>query len=220
MKKIFQFGEEVNGYNIRVLNEREVRAGAGILLMLVFTGIMVVVLKFDFLLLKFAISIFLTDFIIRVFISPRFAPTLIIGRLIVRNQVPEYVGAKQKKFAWVIGLILATTIFVHTVVLNLYGPISGIICLICVVFLLFEAAFGICLGCVFYKLVYREKAQYCPGEVCEVKARHEIQKTSLPQLLIVLGFIAYIVFGVILFKDALKEKPVPFLTKPNTSQNQ
>jgi hypothetical protein len=42
---------------------------------------------------------FLTDFIIRVFVNPKFSPTLIIGRLIVSNQVPEYVGAPQKKFA-------------------------------------------------------------------------------------------------------------------------
>ena len=31
MNKVIQFGEEVEGYNIRVLNEREIRAAAGIL---------------------------------------------------------------------------------------------------------------------------------------------------------------------------------------------
>jgi hypothetical protein len=39
--------------------------------------------------------------LIRVLVSPRYAPTLILGRLIVRNRAPEYVGARQKKFAWV-----------------------------------------------------------------------------------------------------------------------
>jgi hypothetical protein len=29
MSSIFKFGEVVSGYNIRVLNEREIRAGAG-----------------------------------------------------------------------------------------------------------------------------------------------------------------------------------------------
>jgi hypothetical protein len=34
MSKVFEFGEEVEGYSVRVLNERAVRAAAGILLFL------------------------------------------------------------------------------------------------------------------------------------------------------------------------------------------
>lgn len=207
MSKIFQFGEEVEGYNIPVLNEREIRAGAGIFFVLMFLSIVTAILKSDFTLLKFAIIMFLTDFVIRVFVNPKFAPTLIIGRLIVRNQNPEYVGAKQKKFAWIIGVVLALTMFVLLVVLNTYSPISGLICLICLIFLLFESAFGICIGCKVYSLVYREKAQYCPGEVCDIKARHEIQKTSVVQLLIVLGFIVFTVFLVSSYNDSFRQKP-------------
>jgi hypothetical protein len=207
MSKIFQFGEEVEGYNIPVLNEREIRAGAGIFFVLMFLSIVTAILKSDFTLLKFAIIMFLTDFVIRVFVNPKFAPTLIIGRLIVRNQNPEYVGAKQKKFAWIIGVVLALTMFVLVVVLNTYSPISGLICFICLIFLLFESAFGICIGCKVYSLVYREKAQYCPGEVCDIKARHEIQKTSVVQLLIVLGFIVFTVFLVSSYNDTFRQKP-------------
>ena len=65
MKKIIQFGERVEGYEIPVLNEREIRAAAGILFLLMFVAILVVVLKGDFLLLKYAITIFLTDISIR-----------------------------------------------------------------------------------------------------------------------------------------------------------
>ena len=107
---IFRFGEKVEGYNIPVLNEREIRAAAGILFLMMFIAILNVIYKNDFLLLKYAIIIFLTDISIRIFINPKFAPTLIIGRLIVRNQTPEYVGARQKKFAWRIGFVLAATI--------------------------------------------------------------------------------------------------------------
>ena len=96
MKKIVQFGETVEGYNIPVLNEREIRAAAGILFLFIFISLMLILFNRDFLLAKYSITLFLTDFIIRVFISPRYSPSLIIGRLIVRNQVPEYVGAKQK----------------------------------------------------------------------------------------------------------------------------
>ncbi len=207
MKKIIKFGEDVEGYNIPVLNEREIRAAAGILFVLMFISIFRAANSGDFLLLKYSVIIFLTDILIRVFVNPKFPPTLIIGRLIVRNQVPEYVGAQQKKFAWIIGIILATIMLVLIVIVNSYSPITGLICFICLIFLFFESAFGICLGCKFYSLFYKEKAQYCPGEVCDAKAKQDIQKTSKVQLLIVLGFIAYIVLTVFLFNDIFSKQP-------------
>ncbi|MEI6749850.1 MAG: DUF4395 domain-containing protein [Bacteroidota bacterium] len=207
MNNNFKFGEDVEGYNIPVLNEREIRAAAGILFVLMFISIFTAAALQDFLLLKYAVVIFLTDILIRVLINPRFSPTLIIGRLIVSNQTPEYVGAKQKKFAWIIGIVLAAIMFILVVVVNSYSPITGLICLICLIFLFFESAFGICLGCKFYNLFYKEKAQHCPGEVCDAKSKQAIQKTSKIQLLIVAGFIVYIVATVLLFNDTFRVKP-------------
>ncbi len=207
MNRIIKFGEDVEGYNIPVLNEREIRASAGILFLLMFISLMLILFKGDFLLVKYAIIMFLTDFIIRVFVNPKFSPSLIIGRLIVSNQVPEYVGARQKKFAWIIGVVLSTIMFVFLVVVNAFSPITGIVCLICLIFLFFESAFGICLGCKFYSMFYKEKAQYCPGEVCDVKSKEDIQKTSKVQMLIVLGFIGYIFFASFLFNDNFSKKP-------------
>jgi hypothetical protein len=174
---------------------------------MMFLSILTVIFKQDFTMLKYAVMIFLVDIVVRVFVNPRFSPSLIIGRLVVSNQTPEYVGAQQKKFAWYIGVTLALTMFVLLVIVNSYSPITGIICLICLIFLFFESAFGICLGCKFYSLVYKEKAQYCPGEVCDVKSKQEIQKTSWIQILIVVAFIAFIVLLVVLFQDTLKEPP-------------
>jgi hypothetical protein len=205
--KIIKFGENVEGYTIPVLNEREIRAAAGILFIMMFVSIFLAATKGEFLLLKYAVTIFLTDLLVRVFINPKYSPSLIIGRLIVRNQVPEYVGAKQKKFAWIIGVVLASTMFILMVIVNSYSPITGIICLVCLIFLFFETAFGICLGCKFYTLVYKEKAQYCPGEVCDAKSKQDIQKTSGIQVFIVLGFIAYITLTVFLFNDTFSVKP-------------
>src|SRR6187455_1533249 len=182
MNNLIQFGENVEGYNIRVLNEREIRASAGILFLATFISLMFILFKNNFLPIKYVITIFLADFIIRVFINPKFSPTLIIGRLIVGNQVPEYVGAPQKKFAWIIGIILSATMFILMVIVNSYSPITGIICLTCLVFLFFESAFGICLGCKFYPLFHKEKLQHCPGEVCDVRSKQVIQKTSSSQL--------------------------------------
>lgn len=207
MKKVIKFGEDVEGYNIPVLNEREIRAAAGILFLLMFISILTVIFKQDFTMLKYAVTIFLVDIVVRVLINPRFSPSLIIGRLIVSNQTPEYVGAQQKKFAWYIGISLALIMFVLLNIVNSYSPITGIICLICLIFLFFESAFGICLGCKFYSMVYKEKAQYCPGEVCDVKAKQDIQKTTWAQLLIVVAFIGFIFLLVVLLKDTYSVPP-------------
>src|SRR6478609_6196962 len=120
MNKQIQFGEDVSGYNIRVLNEREIRASAGILFVATFLSLMFILFKGNFIPIKYVITFFLVDFIIRIFISPRYSPTLIIGRWIVSNQNPEYVGAQQKKFAWIIGIALSATMFILMVLINSY----------------------------------------------------------------------------------------------------
>ncbi len=196
MSSIVKFGEDVKGYNIPVLNEREIRATAGILFLIMLFSIQAAAGEGNFTPLKYAVTLFLTDMLIRVFISPKYAPTLILGRWIVRKQTPEYVGAQQKKFAWYIGIAMALVMFVLIVLVNSYSPITGLICFICLIFLFFESAFGICLGCKVYSLIYKDKAQYCPGEVCELKDRQEIQKISKVQWLILLGFVVY---GLLIF---------------------
>jgi len=207
MSKTIQFGENVAGYNIRVLNEREVRASAGIMFLATFISLMLILFKNDFLLIKYVITLFLVDFSIRVFVNPKYSPSLIIGRLIVRNQVPEYVGAPQKKFAWVIGLFLSAIMFTFMVAVNSYSPITGIGCLICLVFLFFESAFGICLGCKVYSLLYKKKAQYCPGEICDVKSKQDVQKTSVTQVFILFAFIAFVFLTAFLFNDYFRKQP-------------
>jgi len=220
MSRFFQFGEQVEGYSIPVLNEREVRAAAGILFVLMFLAILLVILRGTFLLLKYAATIFLADIVVRVFVNPRFAPSLILGRLMVRNQVPEYVGAPQKRFAWLIGTALATAMVALAVVANTYGPITGIICLVCLVFLFFETAFGICLGCKVYPLFHKGPVQHCPGEVCTPAERQEIQKLSRPQLLVVLGFAALVVVGVRLLDDTYRQPPRPLFAPPREARPQ
>jgi hypothetical protein len=208
-KKLFGFGETVSGYDVPVLNEREIRASAGILFFLAFIAIAQASMINNFLFLKYFIVMFLVDFVVRVFVNPMYSPTLIIGRWIVGRQVPEYVSAAPKKFAWIIGLILVTIMYFHFIVANLYGPIAGIICMICLLFLFFESAFGICLGCIFYGWIYKDKALYCPGESCKVKDKQEIQKISLVHVLIVLAFAGLMVLSVYMFNHKFSEQPKP-----------
>ncbi|NSL88346.1 DUF4395 domain-containing protein [Chitinophaga sp. Mgbs1] len=190
MNKLIQFGETVAGYEIPVLNEREIRAAAGILFLATYTSLLFILFNGNFIPVKYVLTFFLLDLLIRVCINPRFSPALIAGRLIVRNQQPEYVGAPQKRFAWSIGIILSATMFYFFIIANAYSIITGLICLVCLLFLFFEAAFGICLGCLVYPLFNRKKVQHCPGEVCDTASRQAIQRVSVAQLAILLAFAA------------------------------
>lgn len=217
--KIFGFGEDVEGFNVPVLNEREIRASAGILFLLMFISILTVIYRGNFTLLKYAIIFFLTDLLIRVLVNPRFSPSLILGRLMVRRQVPEHVGAPQKRFAWTIGIVIATIMFILVDILNSYSPISGILCFTCLIFLFFETAFGICIGCKVYPWFHKEKARYCPGEVCNT-GKEGIQKTSLTQVVILAGFIVYIFLTVLLFREDFGKRPSALFEKARTAQSE
>lgn len=202
-----QFGELVDGYNIPVLNEREIRGAAGILFLFMIISFMLIMLKADFLLIKYFITVFMLDMAIRVFINPKYSPSLIIARYMVRNQTPQYVGAAQKKFAWIIGLTLSTAMFIHMIIFNAYGPVNGFSCLICMILMFFEVAFGICIGCKVYGLFNKGKVQYCLGEVCELKDRQEIQKTTGTQVLVLVAFVMLVAGMIYYFNDYFRKGP-------------
>ncbi|OQX01768.1 MAG: hypothetical protein BWK73_45010 [Thiothrix lacustris] len=113
----------------------------------------------------------------------------------VRNQTPEYVGAPQKRFAWIIRFALALLMFYLMVLNRVVGPINMLVCSACMMLMFFEAAFGICLGCKVYNLFFREKAKLCPGDACEANTRHDIQKVGMAQvasLVVFLGLIGVV----------------------------
>ncbi len=219
MNKIIQFGENVEGYDVPVLNEREVRASAGILFLLLLISIFQINYEGDFFMVKYVVTLFLTDFIIRVLINPRFSPTLILGRWFVRNQEPEYVGAAQKKFAWKIGLLFSSIIFLHLVVFNGNSMVNGLICFACLIFLFFETAFGICIACKFYNWFYKDKVLYCPGNACEVRSKQDIQTLSKLQVTIFVGFILYALVVVFLLNDNFSANPSDLFNSLSSSNN-
>ena len=170
MSTLFEFGDKIDGYAVRVLNERAVRASAGILFFLALIAFMNAWLVGNFQPTRVFVVLFLVDFTIRIFINPRFAPSLIVGQWVVRKQQPEYVGAPQKRFAWAFGFLLALAMLFLMVINHVIGPINLIVCASCLLLLFFETAFGICIGCKVYNLFNHEAAQLCPGGVCEAPA--------------------------------------------------
>jgi hypothetical protein len=192
-RSIFQFGEQRPEFAVRVLNERAVRASAGILFFFAFIAFMNAFLLGNFQPTRLFVVVFLLEFAIRIFINPRYAPSLIIGQWVVRKQQAEYVGAPQKRFAWAFGFVLALAMLYLMVLNNVVGPINMIVCSVCLLLLFFEAAFGICIGCKFYNLLNKEKAQLCPGGVCEVP-KADRPGISLAQGAVLLLFAALIAF--------------------------
>lgn len=167
MNKVIGFGETVAGYAIPVLDEREVRAAAGILFFFALVSFMNSWLMGNFRLTQIFVSAFLIDFAVRIFINPRYAPSMILGRIAIRKQTPEWAGAPQKRFAWSVGFALALVMFYLIVIENVIGPINLFVCAACLTLMFFESAFGICLACKVYNLFTRHAAQHCPGGVCE-----------------------------------------------------
>ena len=190
MKWLFEYGEKVDGYDVRVINEREARAAAGILFAFGMLSLLNAVMLSHGVVTRYFISFFTLDFLIRV-INPSYSPSMLMGRFFVQNQTPEYVGAAQKRFAWGLGLILALPMFYLLVIHWQPNPIKVLICIICLVLLIMESAFSICLGCKIYNLIMKKNATHCPGGVCEIRKKEKIQTFNTAQKVIaVLSFVA------------------------------
>ncbi len=183
MNEFFKYGEKVDGYDVRVLNEREARAAAAIMFVGAFLGLTNGVMLGTAIFSKYFVTFFAIDFTMRI-IQPRYSPSLLLGRFFVQNQTPEYVGATQKRFAWALGFILAWPMFYYLVIHFEPNPIKVLVCLICMVLLFLEAAFSICLGCKIFNLIKKEKATHCPGDVCEIKVKDPVQKFNPIQTLV------------------------------------
>jgi hypothetical protein len=186
---LFQFGEQVPGQPVPVLNERAVRADAGLLFLFAMIAFLNAWLTGNFEPTRIFVAAFLIDFALRLFVSPRYAPSLIVGQWMVRGQQPEWTGAPQKQFAWAIGLALALVMFWLVVIRQLVGPVALLVCAICLTLLFFETAFGICIGCKLYGWLRREAPQACPGDACTAVAPDPRSQPRWPRGLVVLAFL-------------------------------
>lgn len=175
------FGEFQEGTKYKVLDERTMRASAGIMLALA-----MIAFSNGFLLQRYhvipCIAGFLAlNFMIGLFLNPKYSPTVLIGGYIVRKQSPLPIGAIQKQFAWGIGLVLSMTILVLSILLQgdlYYFDIVCQLCIVCILVLFLETAFGICMGCELYflalqlKLIPQPKEgerPNCMGDSCDVE---------------------------------------------------
>jgi len=176
---IFSFGEYIEGKNFKIIDERRMRASAGIMFLLALIAFIYGFILQQYIIIPYVAGILMLNFIIGIFINPKFSPTVFIGYLFVRKQSPLPIGAIQKKFAWSLGLALSTAIFILSFYLlndvSYFEPVC-MLCLICLLFLYLETAFGICVGCKLYFLAIRLKLlkkplerPNCMGNACYVE---------------------------------------------------
>ena len=172
------FGEIQEGIPYKVLDERVIRASAGIMLFLAMIAFVngFVLQKFD--VIPYISGFLLLNFSIGIFLNPNYAPTYILGKLIVKGQTAIPIGAIQKKFAWTLGLLMSGGVFGLSLLLlkdpSFFKPVC-FLCVWCLAFLYLESAFGICVGCKIYHLfldwkILKQPAvkPNCMGDSCEV----------------------------------------------------
>ena len=175
---IISFGEESKEHGFRVLDERVMRGSAGIMLLLAVIAFINGFIVKKYIVLPFISGFLVLNFLIGLFINPKYSPTVLLARLMNYKQSPLPIGAIQKKFAWSLGLALSTGIFVLSLFLlqdvSYFDPVC-MLCLVCLLFLYLETAFGICVGCQLYFLGIRlklikepEVRPNCMGNSCEL----------------------------------------------------
>ncbi|HMO77724.1 MAG TPA: DUF4395 domain-containing protein [Candidatus Paceibacterota bacterium] len=179
----FQYGQEIPNLKIHgvaapypVLNERAIRAGAGLMFAAGLFAFFHAFYLGDFVYIQVLVVLFFIDFLMKVVIGIRFSPISRLANLIVRGQKPEFVGAVQKRFAWSICLVLAATMIILLFVFEIRSTANLAICAVCLTFMFMESAFGICVGCKIYNTLLKYKLikqpEYkpaCPGNVCAIE---------------------------------------------------
>jgi branched-subunit amino acid transport protein AzlD len=158
-----------------VLNERAIRATAGILFMIGISTMWYTILTQDRSILYIVLPLFWLHFFIVTMRWTRFSPFAIVGRRLTSNQKPEYVGAIQKRFAWGLGLVMASAMFIVVYIVDASARVLLSICGICLLFMRLESAIGLCVGCkIYYALIKHWRIQEpthrpaCPWGVCTI----------------------------------------------------
>jgi hypothetical protein len=110
-----------------------------------------------------------------------YSPIGLVARWLMRRQEPLWASAKPKRFAWVLGLVLALAMTIITNS-NIHGALPQTICLTCLTLMWLESVLGLCLGCEIYGLLVRRgwatkdaAFEVCAHGACEVVPRQELR---------------------------------------------
>lgn len=156
-------------------NERAIRATAGLMILIGFITFFFVFTTKDWDYLFPTVIAFWFQFFISVFFESKYTPFSLVGRWLTRKQKPEYVGAIQKRFAWTIGLFMASLMLILTAGFQITGTVPMIIYYTCLSFIWLESTVGIYVGYKIYGFLLKKRIipepEYrpaCPGGVCGI----------------------------------------------------
>jgi hypothetical protein len=159
-----------------VVNERAVRATAGIVMVLAAVAIAFAYFDGEYTPIRVIAVLVAIDFALR--LATGLTPLSPIGTLatfLVRHQTPEWVGVTQKRFAWALAFAMALVIAILTNA-GVHGWGVQLIGVALIGLLWLESVAGFCVGCFIYSrlikadLVHPEDAPACGGNSCQIAA--------------------------------------------------
>ncbi len=178
------FGQRISGLAVNgkelhaaVFDENEVRAAAGVTMVLGAVAFASAYFAQDYLLLQIVSTFFFVEFLLRLTVGLRASPAGLLARALTAGRDPEWVSAKPKRFAWRLGLAMGLSM---TVITNsgIRGTLPRTICLVCLTLMWMESVLGLCLGCKIHGLLVRRgwatkdaAFEVCADGSCEIPVR-------------------------------------------------
>lgn len=150
---MFTFGEYIKEKSFRVLDERVMRGSAALMILVGAIGFVNGFILHNYDVLMYLATFMVFNFALGVLINPKYSPTVILARYLVRKQKALYVGAIQKHFAWSLGFAMSLAILIFSILLAQNGThfhTAMILCITCMTLIFLEMGFGICIGCKLY----------------------------------------------------------------------
>lgn len=175
------YGQQVQGLTVDgvpvmagVFDEREVRAAAGITMVLGAVAFCYAYFAKVYLPIRVVTAFFFVDFALRVRFGLPASPVGRMAALATRGLPPDWVSAAPKRFAWSLGAVMAGAM---TAITNarVTGLLPMSICLLCLTLMWLESVLGLCLGCQVYRLLVGrgwlgrdDRVEICAGGSCRL----------------------------------------------------
>jgi hypothetical protein len=160
-----------------VFDENEVRAAAGLTMVLGAVAFGYAYFAAEYVLLQVVSTLFFVEFLVRLTAGLRYSPMGVIARAMTLRHPPDWVSAKPKRFAWTLGLGMAFSMMVITNS-GVRGTLPRTICAICLTLMWMESVLGVCLGCKIHGLLVRRgwatrdpAFEVCAHGECELPER-------------------------------------------------
>jgi Domain of unknown function (DUF4395) len=161
------------GSRIAIVDENEVRAAAGLTMVVGAVAFSYAYFAKQYIPLRIAASLFFVDFLLRLTVGLGYSPVGVVARGIARGRPAEWVSLRPKRFAWTLGLGMALAMTVITNV-GIRGWLPRTICLICLTLMWMESVLGLCVGCRIYGALAGRgwirtdpDGDSCAGGVCQ-----------------------------------------------------